>query len=85
MGGFELLIAGSTQPWTIREFSRKFCSFCEHIARMNGVKAFGLTGGYAVIKLENEDILSDIENVYNAKTGGICRVLRHSAAELEVK
>lgn len=85
VGGFEMLIAGATQPWTIREFSRKFCSFCEHIARMNGVKVLGLTGGYAVIRLENEGILSEIENVYNAKTGGICRVLRHDAAELEVK
>ncbi len=85
VGGFELLIAGSTQPWTIREFSRKFCSFCEHIARMSGVKVLGLTGGYAVISLENEDVLSEIENIYNAKTGGICRVLRRGAAELEVK
>ncbi|MBE6760045.1 MAG: hypothetical protein E7554_08150 [Ruminococcaceae bacterium] len=83
VGGFELLIAGATMPWTIREFSRKFCSFCEHIGRMNGVKVLGVTGGYAVITLENVDILPEIENIYNAKTGGICRVLRPGAAELE--
>ena len=75
MGGFEQLIAGGTQPWTIREHSRKFCSFCEHIARMDGVKVLGLTGGYAVVRLENEDILDELFDIYNAKTGGICRII----------
>jgi len=84
-GGFERLIAGCTQPWTIREFSRKFCSFCEHIARMDGAKLLGLTGGYAVIQLDCEELLTEIEEIYNAKTGGICRVLRPGAAELEEK
>lgn len=85
LGGFEQLIAGSTQPWAIREFSRKFCSFCEHIARMDGVKVFGLTGGYAVAKVDNDEILAQIQEIYNAKTGGICRVLRSNAADLEEK
>ncbi len=80
LGGYEQLAAGSTQPWALREHSRKFCSFCEHIGRMDGVKLLGLTGGYAVVRLENEDMLDEIKNIYNAKTGGLCRVLRPDEA-----
>jgi len=83
LGGFGELISGATQPWAIREFSRKFCSFCEHIARMGGVKVLGLTGGYVVVRLENEDILDQLKEIYNAKTGGICRVLSRRGSDLE--
>ena len=85
LGGFEELICGATQPWAIREHSRKFCSFCEHIARMSGVNVLGLTGGYVVIHPDSENILEQLKEIYNAKTGGICRVLRGKAADLEVK
>ena len=76
VGGYEHIIAGASQPWAIREHSRKFCSFCEHIARMEGVKLLGLTGGYAVVEVENDCILEKICNIFKAKTGGMCQVLR---------
>jgi|GEM_PF-2431629 len=83
VGGYELLVSGATQPWTLREYSRKFCSFCEHIGRMDGVKMLGLTGGYAVIRLENAEMLEEIKNIYNAKTGGVCQVISRGKAEAE--
>lgn len=83
IGGFEQVIAGVTQPWAIRECSRKFCSFCEHIARMDGVKLKGLTGGYVVAEVSDSAVLEKICEIYNAKTGGICRVLQNRAAKLE--
>lgn len=85
IGGYEQIITGAAQPWAIREHSRKFCSFCEHIARMTGVKLKGLTGGYVVAELENDAIIEKISEIYNAKTGGICRILRYGAAGQEEK
>lgn len=75
IGGFEQLIAGAGQPWAIREYSRKFCSFCEHIARMEGVRLKGLTGGYVVAEVSEGETLKEIRKIYSAKTGGICRVI----------
>ncbi len=75
IGGFERLIAGACQPWAIREHARKFCSFCEHIARMDGVTLKGLTGGYVVAEV-SDDTLGKIREIYSAKTGGMCRVER---------
>ncbi len=83
LGGFEYLAEGAVQPWTLRELSRKFCSFCEHIGRMEGVAVLGLTGGYAAVRLDNEELLETIGGIYNSKTGGVCRVLRSGAAEPE--
>jgi len=85
VGGFEQLITGASQPWAIREHSRKFCSFCEHIARMEGVTLKGLTGGYVVAEIADESVLDKIREIYTAKTGGICRVLYGGRAEREEK
>lgn len=73
LGGFGELITGSVRPWSIREHSRKFCSFCEHISRMDGVKSYGLTGGYLCASIEPPAKLCEIERIYNAKTSGVCR------------
>lgn len=83
IGGYELVISGALQPWALREHSRKFCSFCEHIARMDVVKLKGLTGGYVVAEVSGDDTLEKVKDIFNAKTGGICRVLRSGAADLE--
>lgn len=83
VGGWEQFVPGSPQPWALREHSRRFCSFCEHIARMEGVKMLGLTGGYAAVALEDEGILDRIAEIFAAKTAGRCRVLRAGAAAWE--
>jgi len=87
IGGFEHIVSGTVQPWAIREHSRKFCSFCEHIARMEGVTLKGLTGGYVVAEVDNASTLEKVCDIFNAKTSGVCiyRGLRNGAAELEEK
>lgn len=75
VGGFGGLLAGSIRPWSIREHSRHFCSFCEQTARMSGVEAVALSGGRLVVRCgaEHEKTLADL---YTAKTGGIPEVTR---------
>lgn len=71
IGGFHRLVAGVVTPWGIREHSRRFCSFCEHISRQEGVEVIALNAGYISIKAVDTRLLRDLKKLYEAKTGGI--------------
>ncbi|MBE6752809.1 MAG: hypothetical protein E7559_00395 [Ruminococcaceae bacterium] len=75
VGGLASLLAGSVRPWAIREQSRRFCSFCEHLARTKGVQPVALCGDKLLIKSE-EDSLAAVEELYAAKTGGAMEAVR---------
>lgn len=72
-GAFDELLVGSIRPWSIREQARKFCSFAEHISRMNGCKVCGTVGAYLGVRAENMQP-GDFAPLYEAKTGRIMKV-----------
>ena len=72
LGSFDELLIGSVRPWSIREQSRKFCSFAEHIARMKGCSVHGTVGGYLAVSAENTG-REEFARLYEAKTGRIMK------------
>lgn len=74
LGGFHPLTSGTVTPWGVREYSRRFCSFCEHISRMNGVEVVSLNAGYICVKdTVSQKLLRELKKLYEAKTGGLLK------------
>lgn len=70
LGGFHKLTAATVTPWGIREHSRRFCSFCEHISRMKGIEVVSLNAGYISIKPVDANHIRELRKLYESKTGG---------------
>ena len=77
-GGFSELISGSLRPWAIREHSRHFCSFAEHISRLEGYTLCGLAGGCIALSAKGikENYETELAEIYSAKTGGIIKIIK---------
>ena len=73
LGAFDELLLGSVRPWSVREQSRKFCSFAEHISRMKGCEVLGTAGGYLAVQSDEPLIKQQLAALYEAKTGRIMK------------
>lgn len=76
-GSYAALLSGNVRTWSLREHSRGFCSFAEHIARMNGYGVYGYCGGRLLIETENSLDEKLLTELYCSKTGGIAEFIMH--------